>query len=272
MSTANIAHASTVTVKAGDTVSEIAREHNVSAESIKNDNGLDANSTIYPDQQLNVADQNSGSNTYTVVAGDSVSKIAHDKNLDTDKLLALNNLSWSNSTIYVGQTIKLSEDQPQQAAQPAVQTNSSQGQQPQQAQGTTAAADSNVAQANGNQSDISQQAVNLALQYSRMNIPYVWGGKTPSGFDCSGLTHYIYQQLGKEIGANTIAQEQHVTPKAVNQAQPGDLLFWGNPGSTYHVAIYIGNNQYVAAPTEGQNVEVETITPYFMPSFAGSVN
>lgn len=261
-STVGVAHASTVTVKSGDTVSKLAKEHNVSVESIKSKNNLDSNSTIYANQQLTIDDDNNEKDTYTVQEGDSISKIAADKGLDTEKLLELNNLSWSNPTIYVGETLKLTESDNDQ---PQVQN--------QDQQSTTATNNASVTNTNTNQSDsIAQQAVNLAIQYSQMSIPYVWGGKTPSGFDCSGLTHYIYQQLGKEIGSNTTSQEQHVTMKPLSQAQPGDLLFWGNPGSTYHVAIYIGNNQFVAAPTEGQNVEVENISSYFMPAFAGSVN
>ncbi|WP_439794937.1 NlpC/P60 family protein [Secundilactobacillus kimchicus] len=59
--------------------------------------------------------------------------------------------------------------------------------------------------------------------------------------------------------------------KSVADAKPGDLLFWGDQGASYHVAIYIGDNQFVAAPQPGQNVDIETISTFFMPSFAGTV-
>ena len=65
--------------------------------------------------------------------------------------------------------------------------------------------------------------------------------------------------------------ESYVTKKSVSAAQPGDILFWGSAGATYHVGIYLGNNQYAAAPTFGQNVKVSTLSSYFYPSFAGSV-
>ncbi len=91
--------------------------------------------------------------------------------------------------------------------------------------------------------------------------------------DCSGLVDYVYAHSeGKQLPHYTVSLESCVSQKTVSQAQPGDLLFWGQHGSTYHVAIYIGNNQYVAAPQPGQNVEIQTISPYFAPSFAGSVN
>lgn len=96
------------------------------------------------------------------------------------------------------------------------------------------------------------------------------GGADVSGFDCSGLVSYVFQQAtGKSLPHSSVAQEGVVQQKAVRDAQPGDLLFWGNPGASYHVAIYIGNQSYVAAPEPGKTVRVEKISPAFMPSFAG---
>lgn len=114
--------------------------------------------------------------------------------------------------------------------------------------------------------------VALAKQLSTQNIPYVWGGSSLSGMDCSGLVAYVYQHaLGITLPHNTVAQEAYVSKHSVADAKPGDILFWGSTGATYHDAIYIGNNQYVAAPSTGKNVQVQTISSYFMPSFAGTV-
>ncbi|AVW10674.1 C40 family peptidase [Lactiplantibacillus paraplantarum] len=122
-------------------------------------------------------------------------------------------------------------------------------------------------------SDLATGSVTgLALKLASANIPYVWGGASLSGMDCSGLVSYVYQHAaGITLPHSTVAQEAYVTTHSVADAQPGDILFWGSRGSTYHDAIYIGNNQYVAAPTEGKNVQVQTISSYFMPSFAGTV-
>ncbi|KRM57575.1 hypothetical protein C5L31_000270 [Secundilactobacillus malefermentans] len=115
----------------------------------------------------------------------------------------------------------------------------------------------------------STAVVTLAKKLASENIPYVWGGESLKGMDCSGLTDYVYRNAANiQLGHYTVTQEGKVTTKAVADAKPGDLLFWG----TYHVAIYIGNNQFVAAPQPGQNVEIETINSAFMPSFAGTVN
>ncbi|KAF0464897.1 LysM peptidoglycan-binding domain-containing protein [Pediococcus acidilactici] len=112
----------------------------------------------------------------------------------------------------------------------------------------------------------------LATSLANNTIPYVWGGKTPAGFDCSGFVSYVFQHAaGISLPSYTVAMESYVNKESVSAAQPGDLLFWGTPGATYHVGIYLGNNQYASAPTFGQNVKVQTISSYFYPSFAGIV-
>lgn len=130
----------------------------------------------------------------------------------------------------------------------------------------------NNAAANNNADLATGSVTGLALKLAGANIPYVWGGASLSGMDCSGLVSYVYQHAaGISLPHSTIAQEGYVTTHSVADAKPGDILFWGSRGSTYHDAIYIGNNQYVAAPQTGQNVKVSTISSYFMPSFAGTL-
>lgn len=115
--------------------------------------------------------------------------------------------------------------------------------------------------------------VSLATKIANSNsVPYVWGGENLSGMDCSGLVKYVYANAeGKQLPHYTGALENCVDQHPVSEAKPGDLLFWGNHGSTYHTAIYTGNNQYVAAAKPGTNVATYTISPYFNPSFAGTV-
>lgn len=110
-----------------------------------------------------------------------------------------------------------------------------------------------------------QQIVDEAGKY--IGTPYVWGGKDTSGFDCSGLTQYVYKQVtGKDIGGWTVAQESAGSQISVGQAQAGDLLFWGDQGSSYHVAISAGGDQYIHAPQPGENVKYGS-TQYYTPDF-----
>ncbi len=112
----------------------------------------------------------------------------------------------------------------------------------------------------------------VAEAMKHLGAPYVWGAKGPDSFDCSGFTHYVYQvATGKEIGGWTVPQESAGTQISVDQAQAGDLLFWGAPGATYHVAISLGNGQFIQAPAPGQSVSISSVAD-FAPSFAVRVN
>lgn len=88
-----------------------------------------------------------------------------------------------------------------------------------------------------------------------IGTPYQWGGKGPDVFDCSGFTRYVFLQVtGKNIGDWTVPQESAGTIIPVSQAQAGDLLFWGEKGNTYHVAIATSNSSYIHAPSTGYTV------------------
>ena len=92
-----------------------------------------------------------------------------------------------------------------------------------------------------------------------LGAQYQWGGTSPStGFDCSGLVQHVFGDLGVTLPRVAASQQNMGTPvPALAQAQPGDLLFYGQPA--YHVGIYIGNNQMIAAPEQGQVVQVDPV-------------
>ena len=120
--------------------------------------------------------------------------------------------------------------------------------------------------------------VSAALKYASQNIPYVWGGKTAAGLDCSGLVAKAYRTAGVSIPAYTVAEEAYVATQDVqsesdilSEAQPGDLLFWGGHGATWQVAIYVGDGQYVIASEPGQQVQVANIADTdVLPDFVGA--
>lgn len=155
----------------------------------------------------------------------------------------------------------------QQQQEQAAQQQAAQQQQEQAAQQQAAQQQQDQAAQQQQSTDATrgQQVVNEAEKY--IGTPYVWGGKDTSGFDCSGLTQYVYKQVtGKDIGVWTVAQESSGTQISVDQAQQGDLLFWGDKGSSYHVAISAGGDQYIHAPQPGENVKYGS-TQYYSPDF-----
>lgn len=114
-----------------------------------------------------------------------------------------------------------------------------------------------------------QAVVNLAKQ--QVGKPYVWGATGPNSFDCSGLVQYVYSHAaGINLPRVTTQQEKSGSEVSLSALQPGDLLFWGSRGSTYHVAIYIGDGNFVQAPQPGENVKI-TNMKYYYPNFARRV-
>ena len=101
--------------------------------------------------------------------------------------------------------------------------------------------------------------VETALAYH--GIPYVWGGATPSGFDCSGLTMYVYAQHGVILPHHAADQYLMGTPVAANNLMPGDLVFFGR-SSIYHVGMYIGGGYFVQAPRTGDFVKVTKLSDH----------
>jgi cell wall-associated NlpC family hydrolase len=98
-------------------------------------------------------------------------------------------------------------------------------------------------------------AVGIAMRY--LGVPYVWGGASPSGFDCSGFVMYVYAQLGVSLPHYTGAQWNMGVAVAQSDLQPGDLVFFDGLG---HVGIYIGGGQYVHAPQTGDVVKVSSMS------------
>lgn len=93
----------------------------------------------------------------------------------------------------------------------------------------------------------SSQIVNIAR--GLLGIAYVYGGDSPSGFDCSGLTQYVYGKAGISIPRTASAQQRAATP--VSNPQPGDLVFYGSPA--WHVGIFTGGDMMIDSPRPGKS-------------------
>lgn len=117
---------------------------------------------------------------------------------------------------------------------------------------------------------LGAQAASLALEF--VGVPYVWGGETPRGFDCSGLTMYVYAKLGVKLSHWTGHQQSEGTPVSIDQLAPGDLVFFDLRGDVpAHMGMYIGNGLMVHAPRRGDVVKVVPFDDGYRGRFASAI-
>ena len=107
-------------------------------------------------------------------------------------------------------------------------------------------------------------AVSVARKY--LGVRYVWGGTTPIGFDCSGLTSYAYKAIGIDIPRTSRMQYRigaYIPPNRLDLLQSGDLVFFGYQGSAsriHHVGMYVGGDSFIHAPQTGDVVRIASLT------------
>lgn len=254
---ASSATTNTYTVKAGDTLSKIARTHKTSVSSIQQLNRL-TGTHIYPGQKLVVSGQVqvsaptttvkapapttvkapanastvSNMSTYRVVSGDTLSKIAKKYNTSVSKLMSANNLK--STTIRVGQLLKVDASSLSSTVIPVSNPIIS-----------TPAVSGSIA-----------TVVDTAK--SVLGTPYKWGGAAPGGFDCSGYIYYVYNKAGFSLPrTNTTGYDAISSP--VSSPEVGDLVFFKNTyrAGISHMGIYIGNNSFIHAG--GDRVQITSL-------------
>ncbi len=118
----------------------------------------------------------------------------------------------------------------------------------------------------------NQQVVEIAQRY--LGVPYVYGGSSPSGFDCSGFVQFVYKQLGYNLHRVAASQMTNGIPVSRENLAPGDVVgFSSSIGGSYigHVGIYVGNGMMIHAPQTGDVVKFTSIEPgtYHGNRFAG---
>jgi hypothetical protein len=117
---------------------------------------------------------------------------------------------------------------------------------------------------------VGGDAVALALE--QRGTPYLWGGATPGGFDCSGLVYWAYAQFGLRLPRVAADQAKVGFPVARDELMPGDAVFFADSsGYIHHEGLYVGNGAMVHAPRTGDVVRVQTITSgYYARQYAGA--
>jgi cell wall-associated NlpC family hydrolase len=114
-------------------------------------------------------------------------------------------------------------------------------------------------------SSLGERAV--ALARAELGVPYVWGGESPSGFDCSGLVQYVYGRLG--VALPRVAADQYRAGRHVSRSQlrAGDLVFFDHLG---HVGIYIGGGRFIHAPHTGTVVQISSLSGWYAETYVGA--
>jgi len=103
----------------------------------------------------------------------------------------------------------------------------------------------------------SSAAIDIAKRY--IGTPYVFGGTSPSGFDCSGFVQYVYAQLGVSLPRTASAQAQSGTRVSASEARPGDIISFTGAGGVYHNGLYVGDGKMIDSPRSGKSIDVRSI-------------
>ncbi|MFT9452239.1 LysM peptidoglycan-binding domain-containing protein [Liquorilactobacillus ghanensis] len=250
----------TYTVKSGDSLYTIAQEYGVSVDSLRSANKL--GSVLVPGQTLTVNDptktpaQAPAANTNTTAATASTT---------TNTPAAA---SSSSST-----TAASSSSSVASSTQATTSTSASSSAPAASSSTTQTATSSSTPQTTTQSSHATNVSTSSVISYAEqfVGVPYVIGGTSPNGFDCSGFVQYVFAHFGVNLPRTSQAQSTIGSSVSVSSAKPGDLLFWGGQGSAWHVGIYVGGSSYIAAPQPGESVAVKSFQ-YFQPSFAVHMN
>lgn len=111
--------------------------------------------------------------------------------------------------------------------------------------------------ASGTASALRQQVLDYAATF--LGTAYVYGGSSPSGFDCSGFTSYVYKNTVRSIPRTATAQHNALTDVTMDNLLPGDLVFFGSGSSITHTGIYVGGGEFIHSPHTGSSVKYDTL-------------
>jgi peptidoglycan DL-endopeptidase LytE len=231
------ADGNTYTVQSGDTLWKISQTNHVTVDQLKTWNQLTSD-TIYVNQNLLIVTLTASAPTpavttaatvsYTVKAGDTLYAIAKSYGTTVTDIKSRNGLTAD--LIQIGQQLKISTTLATTTA-PVVTVPS-------------------VSKA--------QAVIDEAKKY--IGVPYLWGGSTPAGFDCSGLVNYVFNKVGVSVPRTVVTL--WAAEKPVSAPNPGDLVFFdiNQTGTATHVGIYTGDNKFIHAGSSGVTISDMTLT------------
>jgi peptidoglycan DL-endopeptidase LytE len=241
---------STYTVKRGDTLGAIASAHKTTVANLASLNNIRNVNVLSVGQVLKVGNATAGTTppaqttptapakpaapsttatTYTVVSGDTLSHISARFGVPISEIMRANGIT--SHVIHIGQKLTLNGGKatttdkvssPKPAAPPA------------------------------SASGIGAYANVIATAQSLRGVPYVWGGQTPSGFDCSGFIHYVFNKAGVSM-TRTNSIGYFSRSFYIDNPQPGDLVFFKNTyqAGISHLGVYLGNGNFIHAGSSG---------------------
>ena len=125
---------------------------------------------------------------------------------------------------------------------------------------------------NSSNSDSKTGSKLVSLANSKLGCKYVWGATGPNAFDCSGLTSWLYKQIGITIPRTSLAQSKSGTSISKDELQPGDLVFFKTTSAPVgHVGIYVGNGQFIHAPNSSKPVKYDSLSnSYYNRTYVGA--
>ena len=116
-------------------------------------------------------------------------------------------------------------------------------------------------------------AAAIAFALSQLGDMYLWGATGPNRWDCSGLTMGAWEKAGVQLPHYSVAQYEQIKHISADELRPGDLIFWAedhnDPGTIFHVAMYLGGGRMVHAPRTGKPVKLESVYYWETPDFFG---
>ncbi|MCI4129835.1 LysM peptidoglycan-binding domain-containing protein [Bacillus haynesii] len=256
---AGAASAQTITVKKGDTLWGFSKKYGTSVSKIKQENKLNSD-IIYIGQRLSINGSSSSSAkasqassaTHKVVKGDSLWKISRTYGMTVNELKSLNGLK--TDLIRIGQVLKVKGTKSVKAASTTKPSTSS---------GT-----SKTSKAPAQTSSTLNTSKLVSDAKALIGTPYKWGGTSTSGFDCSGFVWYILNKQTNVARTNTVGYWNSM--KSVSSPAVGDFVFFTTyqPGPS-HMGVYIGNNQFVHAGSDGVTISDMT-NSYWKPRYLGA--